>query len=82
MKVQGSITIDGIVLYDVIGYMRRDDDIEKRIELNNSNGSLIAIFYVKDIKYCEINEQNEDGNYTGETTLIIDDGEIICDKLL
>lgn len=82
MKVQGSITIDGIVLYDVIGYMRRDDEDSPRIELNNSNGSLIAMLYVEDIEYCEVNEQNEDGNYTGETTLIIDDGEIICDKLL
>ena len=81
MKIQGTITIDGVNLYDVTGYMRRDDEDEPRIELNNPNGSIIAMLYVKDIRYCEVNEQNEDGNYTGETTLIIEDGEIICDKL-
>ena len=82
MKVQGTITIDGVNLYDVTGYMRRDDDNEPRIELNNSNGSIIAMLYVKDIKYCEVNEQDENSRYTGETILIIDDGEIVCDKLL
>mgnify|MGYP007022168497 CR=1 FL=1 len=82
MKVQGTITIDGVNLYDVTGYMRRDDDNEPRIELNNSNGSIIAMLYVEDIKYCEVNEQDEDGRYTGETISIIDDGEIVCDKLL
>ena len=83
MKVKGTITIDGVNLYDVDGYMRRDDDnSDVRIELNNHNGSLIAMLYVADIKYCEINEQNADGNYTGETLWIIDNGEIVCDLLL
>ena len=82
MKVQGTVTIDGVNLYDITGYMRRDDDNEQRIELNDSNGFIIAMLYVKDIKYCEINEQDKDGRYIGETILIIEDGEIVCNKLL
>ena len=82
MKIQGTVSIDGVTLYDMVCYARRDDDNEPRIELNNSNGFIIAMLYVEDIKYCEVNEQDEDGRYTGETISIIDDGEIVCDKLL
>lgn len=82
MKIQGTVSIDGVTLYDMVCYARRDDDNEPRIELNNSNGSIIAMLNVESIKNCEVNSQDEDGRYTGEIITIIDDGEIICDELL
>ena len=83
MRIQGTISVDGVTIYDVTGYMRRDDDgYEKRIEINDSNMFTIAMLDVKDIESCEVILQDEDGRYIGDIIEIISDGEIMCDELL
>lgn len=83
MKIQGTISVDGVTIYNVTGYMRRDDDgYEERIEINDSNMSTLAILDVKDITSCEIIVQDEDDRYVGDIIEIIDNGEIVCETLL